>query len=411
MLEKILASEEFATSKTEKKLLAYLVNSFGQTEPPSETSIAIDVYGKDHTFNSSEDPIVRVHMHNLRKKLEKYYLTEGLKDAYRITIPKGGYGIQFIAQNPKPNLRLKINHHIQVILTGVIIFLLIVILYQWLIYKNSASVKISANQAGDEYPLIGDMVQNNLPILTVLGDQIYVQQVKKDKSVWFVTRYPKINSPQELNKFIYEQKDNEFDISRYQPALLEKEIVWALKPLLSIMIHTKKQYDFQLSSDLDWQDVQNNNIIFMGITKTLYIMSSLYHNLQIQYHYAPHYISIDYDTSSTPKMLYPQGNAAVGPRKDYVIVTKIPGPNNNKLLLITGADLTPVLEAVKNLCIPEKFKTIEQDLIKKHGRIPPFLEMVLEVSSINRTGFKTTYIESFEIDATFNLIKPGEITP
>ena len=42
------------------------------------------------------DPVVRIEAGRLRRCLEHYYLTEGVADRVRITIPKGGYVPQFI---------------------------------------------------------------------------------------------------------------------------------------------------------------------------------------------------------------------------------------------------------------------------------------------------------------------------
>ena len=68
IVEKILQSSEFANSKTNKDLLTYLIKNHLDGEIPNETEIAIEILNRDKSFNSSEDPIVRVHMHKLRKK-------------------------------------------------------------------------------------------------------------------------------------------------------------------------------------------------------------------------------------------------------------------------------------------------------------------------------------------------------
>ena len=68
-LEKILNSKEFSGSKIYKSYLTYLIDAANEGKELKETTIAIEVFGKDAGFNPAEDTIVRSHTYNLRKKL------------------------------------------------------------------------------------------------------------------------------------------------------------------------------------------------------------------------------------------------------------------------------------------------------------------------------------------------------
>ena len=54
-------------------------------------SIAVEVFGRDTSFDPQSDPIVRVEAGHLRRALERYYLTAGQDDPIFISVPKGGY--------------------------------------------------------------------------------------------------------------------------------------------------------------------------------------------------------------------------------------------------------------------------------------------------------------------------------
>ncbi len=95
VLEKILKNSEFAESKNYQELLRYLVQASIPGEPRKESAIAMTVFGKDLTKDMSDGTTVRVHVHNLRKKLDCYYLTEGKNDPIKLSIPKGHYLVQF----------------------------------------------------------------------------------------------------------------------------------------------------------------------------------------------------------------------------------------------------------------------------------------------------------------------------
>src|SRR4030042_7032427 len=95
LLEKILNSSEFENSKIYQTFLTYLVESSEAGKELKETTIAIEVFGKDARFNPAEDTTVRSHTYTLRKKLESYYFHEGAEDKFRLKIPRGHYGVKF----------------------------------------------------------------------------------------------------------------------------------------------------------------------------------------------------------------------------------------------------------------------------------------------------------------------------
>lgn len=101
-LEKVKNSSEFRNSENFKELLQYLVDETIKGNYVKEICIAIDVFKKDSSFDSNENPSVRVNISKLRKKLRNYYLTEGKKDTMRFELPKGKYVINFIkVKQPK----------------------------------------------------------------------------------------------------------------------------------------------------------------------------------------------------------------------------------------------------------------------------------------------------------------------
>lgn len=75
-LESLLNSQEFSGSKIYNSYLNYLVEAKNAGKELKETTIAFEFFGKDASFNPSEDTIVRSHTYQLRKKLESYYHEE-----------------------------------------------------------------------------------------------------------------------------------------------------------------------------------------------------------------------------------------------------------------------------------------------------------------------------------------------
>ena len=92
-LAKICAGEEFRRSKRSLRFLSYIVEETlaGRAGRIKAYSVAISVLDRDETFDPQTDPMVRIEASQLRRRLERYYLTQGINDPVVIDLPKGGY--------------------------------------------------------------------------------------------------------------------------------------------------------------------------------------------------------------------------------------------------------------------------------------------------------------------------------
>jgi hypothetical protein len=90
---RILESEGLRRSGKLRELLSYLLNRAAvcPDSPVREQNIGAEVYGRSPDYDTNHDTVVRVQIAQLRKKLERYYQTEGAHDELILTIPKGRY--------------------------------------------------------------------------------------------------------------------------------------------------------------------------------------------------------------------------------------------------------------------------------------------------------------------------------
>ena len=96
-LGRLLASAEFVASDRLKEFLRFVVEHrlAGRADSLKAYTIALEVFGRDSTFDPQTDPVVRMEASKLRRRLERYYLGAGRSDPVRIDIPKGGYAPTF----------------------------------------------------------------------------------------------------------------------------------------------------------------------------------------------------------------------------------------------------------------------------------------------------------------------------
>ncbi|MCZ2080305.1 MAG: hypothetical protein HUU41_02785 [Bryobacteraceae bacterium] len=103
LLERILASRYFARAETRKRILRFIVERSAEpgSVPLNEYEIAVECLGRSESFNPKVDPIVRVSMTSIRRRLDTYFEAEGGKEPLRLRISKGRYRAVY-APNEKP---------------------------------------------------------------------------------------------------------------------------------------------------------------------------------------------------------------------------------------------------------------------------------------------------------------------
>lgn len=92
-VDRILASEAFAQSPRRQRFLSYIVGEMlaGRGERLKGYTVAIEVFGREASFDAAASPLVRIEASRLRDKLRAYYAADGALDFVRIDVPKGGY--------------------------------------------------------------------------------------------------------------------------------------------------------------------------------------------------------------------------------------------------------------------------------------------------------------------------------
>jgi hypothetical protein len=100
-LEQILTSRHFVHAPMKRKFLRLVCEFYisGRASELNEYLIGREVFERDDSYNPAADPIVRVGAHDVRKKLELYYETEGSHDEIRLDIPIGSYEPVFVRRS------------------------------------------------------------------------------------------------------------------------------------------------------------------------------------------------------------------------------------------------------------------------------------------------------------------------
>jgi hypothetical protein len=90
-LHRILQSPEFKSSRRCQGFLTFVVEQTLAGHPLKERTIGAEVFGRDASYNTNEDGIVRIRASEVRKRLGLYYATSGKTDEVLIELPVGSY--------------------------------------------------------------------------------------------------------------------------------------------------------------------------------------------------------------------------------------------------------------------------------------------------------------------------------
>jgi hypothetical protein len=103
-LQRVASSNAFHRSDQLKSLLRYVCEHeiSGKGERLDEYSVAVEALGRPSDYSALEDGTARNRIHNLRRRLEQYYLLENPDDPVQIVIPKGSYCPKFQRHAPPP---------------------------------------------------------------------------------------------------------------------------------------------------------------------------------------------------------------------------------------------------------------------------------------------------------------------
>ena len=101
-LERLAASPEFARTDRMARFLRFVVDQslLGNADALKERQIGIKVFDRPQDWDPKLDNIVRSEARRLRAKLDAYAATANPDETVRITMPKGGYAVEFKDLSP-----------------------------------------------------------------------------------------------------------------------------------------------------------------------------------------------------------------------------------------------------------------------------------------------------------------------
>ena len=390
-LEKILNSKDFTGSKIYQDYLRYLVESTEAGKDLKETTIAIELFGKDASFNPAEDTTVRSHSYVLRKKLENYYLTEGKEDKYRLRIPKGHYTTKFVPVAAYTSPLQSLTSRLKKLYLFFIYILMILVVGLFVMNRHLVNEVDQYHIVSPTDPIWFPYLQSDLPILIILGDHFLFNDYSEKYDQVISIRHPKVNSSEDLNKLTPQPSS----VTLPEP-YFPYHSVWSLPPVLSVLYSVHKTPFMKRSAEITPQILDEYNIIYLGSIKTLYSLRHTLNNTHFTFTISPHSFIYTPPDGSKPEVFTTDLHSH-GPNDDLVLVLKMPGPVNNSIFMVASFHSLGSPEVVKYLVQPESLKTLEDKMMAKYGEIPDYFEILFRVTGIDKTAYQADILVMNEL--------------
>jgi hypothetical protein len=329
------------------RLFDYLLERSLEGQPPKELEIAMAVFGKPADFDVSQDSLVRVYVHKLRRRLDEHYSRAG-SAAARLVVPKGQYrlsielGVETAEQpevavtvppaaatpdtqqppNPWRAWLLRASALLAASLLGAAITF-------FLLPRNENAELRSLRSSAIWAPLLAD----DLPITIVLGDYYLLGETDQASNVKRLVREFFINSGGDL---LHQMEVNPEAMQRYRDlnlTYLPTASAFALQDVVPILA-SQKPVRVMMMSDLNGTTLKNSHILYIGYISGLGMLGdSVFAGSRLSL--GGSYDELVDATTRTTYVSTPATNE-VERYIDYGYFASFPGPKRNRIVIVAG---------------------------------------------------------------------------
>jgi hypothetical protein len=272
--DRIRASGLLGRSGQLSRLFDYLVECSVLGKSPKEIDIAVEALGRGAEFDVTQDAVVRVYVHKLRRRLDEFYNGPGRADTQRIVIARGEYRLSLepnddaaakeSASVPAPTasqarLSLTKKWLIGALAVSLLINILLVSVGRFRHSPVDADVaRVRTN------PIWSKILSDDLPIVIVVGDYYIFGETDDSMNVTRMIREFAINSRRELEEYGQnhpEVADKYMDLGL---TYLPTSVAPALRQLMPVLDGAGKRVRIVLASEMTPDLLTRADIVYVG---------------------------------------------------------------------------------------------------------------------------------------------------
>lgn len=328
-----------------RELFDFLVERSGDAAPPKEVEIAVSVFGKADAETLKDDPVARVYVHRLRKRLDDFYRREGAPEGVRLDVPRGQYRIVGVRAGaaeagPEENAetaeaevqgrRQAAGRRWAVAAAIGIAAMLALNLAVWALLRPGGA------DASAAHPVWAAMDDPSRPALVVVGDYYMFGELENGMFLRRLVRDFSINSREELLRLRLQDPEAADRYTDVNLQYLPVSVAFALSRIMPAAPEGKP-VRVALASQLTADMIRDNDILYVGLFSGL---SLLRDPVFAESRFA---IGESYDEvidAQTGETYVSEGftpGTYEGMYRDYGFFSSFEGPAGNRIVIVAGA--------------------------------------------------------------------------
>jgi len=420
--EMIINSGDLGRSKVYGALLRYLISCANSSSSPKEIEIAIEVLGRNTDFDVGKDSVVRVYIHQLRKKLDIFYAkrekySQEHSEAplpFRIIIPKGQYTIIVAQIDPSEpndenatqgssksmgggndstndikdesvadNLQKQTKHRLHFWLAAASLLLAANLVFQFVKYKPQAPTQESF---AAQHLIWKKILNDETPILLVTGDYYIFGELDDAGNVVRMVRDFSINSKQDLDSLFAQQPELAWQYYDLNLSYLPEGTAFAINHIAPLLQSTGKTVGVKMMSELNTQDLQKNHVVYLGYISALDRLKNIVFagsNLSIgeNYDQLVHKQTGEIYTSDA-------GLPSFGkPFVDFGLFSTFPSTQNTQIFVLAGMRDAGLMQITEALVSESSLEKIGALLLESEKNSSGAIEVLFKVQGLDRMNF------------------------
>ncbi|HEY6923967.1 MAG TPA: hypothetical protein VI653_10890 [Steroidobacteraceae bacterium] len=281
--DRIRASGLLGRSGQLSRLFDYLVECSVLGKSPKEIDIAVEALGRGAEFDVTQDAVVRVYVHKLRRRLDEFYGGPGSTDTQRIVIARGEYRLSLepndeaVAKEPvaaaalRPKTRLALK---QWLIGALAISLLTNIVLVSIGHFQHSPVDADVARVRTN-PIWSKILADDLPIVIVVGDYYIFGETDESMNVTRMIREFAINSRRELEEYGQNHPDAADKYMDLGLTYLPTSVAPALRQLLPVLDGAGKRVRVVLASAMTPDLLTHADIVYVGYLSGLGMLRRL----------------------------------------------------------------------------------------------------------------------------------------
>ncbi|WP_033405238.1 MULTISPECIES: hypothetical protein [Rhodonellum] len=312
-LRHLLEHKLFSRSPSTSMLLKYLVEASLEKKDLKENTISMELYGKDYADEKSAAHM-RVNIYHLRKKIEKYYSTDGENDEIKLEIKKGQYQVEFIERSNDPQLIIQRRRRKKRYFVLAASILLAISLVSLSIYQK-------------KIPVWQPFFSNNKPTTLFIGDFFGIMGTTVTGNTGWNRDYD-INNLQDYYNYLERNPDKKEQMSPANYPYVTGLAAIGTMNISRIFHFNGNDFDIRFTSQTSIKDISSVNSIYIGPVKNKNIFLALFNDSNSKFKIDQYTIS--YKDAAAERDTLINLSIEDGTKYEHAVVSRMKGPNGTE---------------------------------------------------------------------------------